>query len=70
MLILMNKAIELGTKDGVAAKAKVEKRGRVFTGLGAAKASGDAFMRRMDKGVLAPADVVDYGTAFINAAAS
>lgn len=59
---------ELGKKDGAAARARKLRKNRMFTPLGACKAAGDAFMRRMDRRECVPADVTDYGKAFIDAA--
>lgn len=61
---------ELGKSDGDKARRSQLRKNRRYTPLGAAKACGNAFARRMDRKDCTPADVVDYGKAFIDAALS
>jgi hypothetical protein len=58
----------LGTFDGKAARERLAKRGQIFTAIGAATASGNAFHKRLEDKELQIADIGAYGVAFINAA--
>ncbi len=59
---------EAGAADGAKERAKQAARGREFTPIGACQACGKAFERRMLLKQSTPADVVEYGTAFVRAA--
>jgi hypothetical protein len=55
---------ELGTKEGNTYRARTGARNP----LAAARACGNAHLRLIEKGKSTPADVLEFGTAFLEAA--